>query len=317
MSYGTKIWQPWVEDNEEIIMATMKAAYDAGIRTFDTANIYSSGVSEILIAKFIKKFNIPREKLVIISKCFGYTGNPTKPYDMGFTTNIECVNQWGLSRKNILASVAGSVERLGTYIDVLLIHRYDSNTPNTEIMEALHDTIKSGQVRYIGASSMRAHEFIDLQNTAEKHNWTKFIAMENYYNLVYREEENEMIPYCNKTGVGLIPWSPIARGLLARPWGQETMRSKTDKYIQVIGLTDTKNAEQEITNRVEKVAKDRGVAMATVATAWTIVKGCCPIVGISSVERIHDIVAAVKFKLSEEELKYLEEAYIPIPIMTR
>lgn len=292
------------------MLSVMKAAYDAGIRTFDTANVYSGGLSEQLIARFIKKYNIPREKLVIISKCHFYTGSPDAPFHSQDMTSVEYLNQFGLSRKNILESVKKSTERLETYIDVLLIHRLDRETPKEEIMEALHDVVKSGQVRYIGASTMKAYEFIQLQNIAELRGWTKFIAMENYYNLVYREEEREMIPFCKETGVGLIPWSPIARGVLTRPWAEKSTRSETDKYLSVIGLTEAKE-NKEIVGRVEKLAKDRGVAMATVATAWVLSKGCCPIVGISKVERINDIVAAVKFTLSEEETKFLEEAYTP------
>lgn len=309
MSFGSKSWAEWVEDDEEKIMSIMKAAYDAGIRTFDTANVYSGGLSEQLIAKFIKRFNIPREKLVIISKVFFYTGTPDAKSFTIDLESVEALNQFGLSRKNILDSVKGSVERLETYIDVLLIHRLDRNVPKTEIMEALHDTIKAGQVRYIGASTMKAYEFIQLQHVAEVNHWNKFIAMENYYNLLYREEEREMIPYCKETGVGLIPWSPVARGILTRPFGIESVRFGSDKRIATIGLQESKH--KDIIDRVEEIAKDRGVAMATVATAWTISKGTCPIVGISKVERIADIVAAVKFKLSDEEIKYLEEEYIP------
>ena len=312
MSYGSKDWAPWVEDDEEKIMEIMKAAYDAGIRTFDTANVYSGGLSEILVGKFLKRYNIPREKMVIISKAFAYTGDPKSSMRSHDLTSVEYLNQFGLSRKNILESVKNSCERLGTYIDVLLIHRLDRSVPKTEIMEALHDVVKSNQVRYIGASSMMAYEFIQLQHIAEVNHWTKFICMENYYNLLYREEEREMIPYCNETGVGLIPWSPVARGVLTRPFLAKSDRSEKDPMQGMLGLGDSKH--KEIVDRVEKLAKDRGVAMATVATAWTIAKGCSPIVGISKVERIADLVAAVKFKFSEDELKYLEEKYVPCEI---
>ena len=309
MSYGSKGWAPWVEDDEEKIMEVMKAAYDAGIRTFDTANVYSGGLSEILVGKFLKRYNIPREKMVIISKAFAYTGDPKSSMRSHDLTSVEYLNQFGLSRKNILESVKNSCERLGTYIDVLLIHRFDPNTPKTEIMEALHDVVKSGQVRYIGASTMKAYQFIELQHVAETHNWTKFICMENYYNLLYREEEREMIPYCNETGVGLIPWSPVAAGVLTRPFMEKTDRSEKDIFQGMFGLKD--NANKIIVDRVEKISKDRGVAMATVACAWVISKGCSPIVGLSKPERIPDIVAAVKFKLTEEETKSLEEVYVP------
>ena len=309
MSYGSKKWANWVEDDEDKVLEIMKAAYDAGIRTFDTANAYSGGLSEILVGKFLKRYNIPREKMVIISKVFLLTGDSEAPALTQDLTSVEYLNQFGLSRKNILESVKNSCERLGTYIDVLLIHRFDPNVPKTEIMSTLHDVVKSGQARYIGASTMMAYQFIQLQHVAEVNNWTKFICMENYYNLLYREEEREMNPYCNETGVGLIPWSPVAAGVLARPFMEKSSRSETDQFHDVLGLKDKSN--KIIIDRVEKLAKDRGVAMATVATAWTIAKGCSPIVGISKVERIADLVAAVKFKFSDDELKYLEEEYVP------
>lgn len=312
MSYGSSQWAGWVEGDEEKCLTVMKAAYDAGIRTFDTANAYSGGASEQLVGKFIKKFNIPREKLVIISKVFFLTGSPDTKFRSEDLSSIEYLNQWGLSRKNVLESVKNSCDRLGTYIDVLLIHRLDRNTPKTEIMEALHDVVKSGQVRYIGASSMKAFEFIQLQHIAEINRWTKFIAMENYYNLLYREEEREMNAFCNDTGVGLIPWSPLARGLLSRPWGEQTLRSESDLVLGRLGLK-TNEENKVIVGRVEKVAKDRGVSMATVATAWVLSKGCSPIIGISKVERIADAIEALKFKLTEEEIKYLEEYYTSRP----
>lgn len=307
MSYGSKKWVDWVEDDEEKILTTIKAAYDAGIRTFDTANIYSGGLSEIFVGKFIKRYNIPREKLVIITKAYYLTGDPDTAVRTEDMTSVEYINQYGLSRRAVLDSVAQSVERLGTYIDLLLIHRYDHDTPAEETMEALHDVIKSGSVHYIGASSMLAYEFIQLQHIAEINRWTKFIAMENLYNLVYREEEREMIPFCQQTGVGLIPWSPLGHGALSRPWGKSSTRSESANS-QGNPIMDNP-ATKEIVDRVEKVAKDRSVAMVTVATAWTLAKGTNPIVGISSPERIDDIVAAVKFKLSDEEIKFLEEPY--------
>lgn len=310
MSYGSKKWAPWVEDDEEKIFTVMKAAYDAGVRTFDTANVYSGGLSEILVNKFIKRYDIPREKLVIISKCHFYTGDPESAVRSQDLESVEYLNQFGLSRRNIIDSVAQSVERLGTYIDVLLIHRYDPTSPPEETMEALHDVVKSGSVRYIGASSMRAYQFVQLQNIAESRHWTKFIAMENLYNLAYREEEREMIPYCNETGVGLIPWSPISQGTLARPWGTSTVRSESKHG----GYAEVHPSTKEIVNRVETVAKEHDVSMATVAIAWTIAKGTNPIVGVSNVKYLNDAVAGVKLKLTEKEIQYLEEPYTPLPV---
>ena len=215
----------------------LEYAYEVGIRTWDTADIYSHGRSEEIIKTAIAKYKIPRERLVILSKChFGVT--PEKVENQVATSSVndgDMLNQVGLSRKHIIDAVDKSVARLGTYIDVLQIHRLDRSVPHEEIMKALNDVVESGKVRYIGASSMAAWEFQMLQNVAERHGWHKFISMQNYYNLIYREEENEMIPYCHHTGVGLVPWSPIARGALARPWeGRDTLREQTDNSLQMM-----------------------------------------------------------------------------------
>lgn len=179
-------------------------------------------------------------------------------------------------------------------------------------MKALNDVIESGKVRYIGASSMAAWEFQTLQNIAEKHGWHKFISMQNYYNLIYREEEREMIPYCKDTGVGLIPWSPIARGALARPWGQRnTLREETDKMLNNMIRSRESESDKKVTERLEEVAKKHGVSMTIIATAWCILRGAMPIVGLSSKERIDEAVKASKFELPEEDAKYLEELYVP------
>ncbi|KZV85337.1 Aldo/keto reductase [Exidia glandulosa HHB12029] len=305
MSYGSPKWQDWVLD-EEKSLPMLKAAYDAGINTWDTADMYSNGASEKIVGKAITKYNIPRKKLVILTKCF-FGINEEDPSNLDHaSTAPEWVNQNGLSRKHIFDAVDASVARLGTYIDVLQIHRLDPETPPEEIMEALHDVVKSGKVRYIGASSMWAHEFATLQFTATLHGWTKFISMQNYYNLAYREEEREMIPFCNKTGVGLIPWSPVARGMLTRPYVQETLYGAAKAAKTREGAID-----EEVVNRVEKVAKDKGVPMAAVAMAWVLSKGCAPIVGLSSEKRIQEAVDALKIKFTPEEVKFLEDAYEP------
>ncbi|KZW01939.1 Aldo/keto reductase [Exidia glandulosa HHB12029] len=316
MSYGSSKWQDWVLD-EEKSLPLLKAAYDAGINTWDTADMYSNGVSETIIGKAITKYNIPRKKLVIMTKCFCgiKEDDPSNRDHLSFTP--EWVNLNGLSRKHIFDAVEASVARLGTYIDVLQIHRFDKDTPPEEIMEALHDVVKSGKVRYIGASSMWAHEFATLQFTARLNGWTKFISMQNYYNLAYREEEREMIPFCNKTGVGLIPWSPVARGLLTRPYEQETVRSGTDGFYKILygngKAAKTREAaiDEEVVSRIEKVAKDKGVPMAAVAIAWVVSKGCAPIVGLSSEKRMHEAVDALKIRFTPEEVKFLEDAYEP------
>jgi aryl-alcohol dehydrogenase-like predicted oxidoreductase len=282
----------------------LKTAYDAGIRTWDTANVYSQGESERLIGKFLKKFNIPRSTVTILTKV--YFPMELEGHEK---SKANLINRFGLSRKNILEAVDESVERLGTYIDVYQIHRFDDTVDKVEIMEALNDCVRSGKVRYIGASSMRATEFAQLQFIAEQRGWAKFVSMQNFYNLIYREEEREMIPYCSETGVGLIPWSPIARGVLARPAGSATERSTAEKGLQENLKLGNQPGDDEIIKRVEEVAKNHGVSMATVSTAWVLAKGGCPIVGFNKPERIHDAIKAVELKLTDQEIAYLEEPY--------
>ncbi|KEF57873.1 alcohol dehydrogenase [Exophiala aquamarina CBS 119918] len=314
MSYGSPEWQGWVL-NEEDSLPLLEYAYKAGIRTWDTADVYSHGQSEQIIGKAIKKFNIPRENLVILSKCyFGVTeDSPSNAISVSSVNDNDMLNRVGLSRKHIIDAVDKSVARLGTYIDVLQIHRLDRSTPREEIMRALNDVVESGKVRYIGASSMAAWEFQELQNIADRHGWHKFISMQNYYNLIYREEENEMIPYCNHTGVGLIPWSPVARGALTRPYAsRDTLREKTDNYLKTLIRSRDDKVDEEIINRVEEVAKKIGKSMAQVAIAWTLSKkDVCPIVGLNKPERIDEAVEATKITLEEEDIKYLEEPYQP------
>jgi len=211
MSFGDPAWQPWILD-EEASLPLLKAAYDKGINTFDTANIYSNGVSETIIGKAIKKYQIPREKVVILSKCFAYIGEEpgikTMTYGQKIAESPDYVNQGGLSRTAIFNAVNKSLKRLDLeYLDLLQIHRFDPNTPIEETMEALHDLVRSGKVRYIGASSMWTYQFCMMQACADKNGWTKFISMQNQYSLLYREEEREMNKYCDATGVGLIPVS--------------------------------------------------------------------------------------------------------------
>ncbi|CAN6648715.1 putative aryl-alcohol dehydrogenase Aad16p [Trichomonascus vanleenenianus] len=310
MSYGKSSWRKWVLEDEDTIMSLLKQAYDSGIRTFDTADMYSDGESEKLVGKFLKKYNINRSTIVILSKCFHRCDDDPAVSE---NTPANWVNREGLSRKHIFDAVEASVERLGTYIDVLQIHRFDATTPIEETMEALHDVVKTGKVRYLGASSMATYQFAQMQFVAEKNGWTKFISMQNLYNLVYREEEREMNPFCKETGVGLIPWSPIARGILARPAGEKSLREETDPMVTKQGVKESA-ASLEIIKRVEEVAKQKNISMAMVATAWVLSKGCCPIVGFNKPERIEEAIASLKVKLTDGEIRFLEEAYQPRPV---
>lgn len=222
-------------------------------------------------------------------------------------------NRVGLSRKHILDAVDASLARLGTYIDVLQIHRLDRDCSPIEIMRALNDVVTSGKVRYIGASSMQAWEFQKLQNIAETHGWHKFVSMQNYWNLLHREEEREMVPYCQDSNVGILPWSALARGALARPFGvRGGLRNENDKLLaNLVRSQDSEAVNEIIIGRVEEVAQKRGVSMAVVALAWSIRKGGCPITGMNNRRRVDEAVEAVNFCLSEEEVSYLDEPYKP------
>lgn len=310
MSIGSTQWRDWVIDDEQKVFELLDHAYKVGMRTFDTADMYSNGESERWIGKWLKSRKINRSSVVILSKCF----MPVDDDPNLEKNDLNMLNREGLSRKHIFDAVDASVERLGTYMDVLQIHRLDRETPKHEIMKALHDVVESGKVRYIGASSMRGTEFAQLQFIAEKNNWTKFISMQGHYNLLYREEEREMIPFCNETGVGLIPWSPLARGLLARPLDKsfETTRSQkgSDVQFDVQGYLNTE-ANQTVVKRVKELADKKNTTMAAVATKWILKQGCCPIIGVSKPERIDQAIEAFKVGLSDEECKYLSEPYEP------
>ncbi|KAK6209821.1 hypothetical protein QIS74_11405 [Colletotrichum tabaci] len=317
MSFGDKNWQPWLLDKDEAL-PILKYAFDRGINTWDVADTYSNGRSEEIVGAAIKEYNIPRSKLVIMSKCFQSVDEEKGPIDPAVLTSNDGprVNLVGLSRKHILDAVDRSVERLGTYIDVLQIHRMDRDVPPEEIMKALNDVVESGKVRYIGASSMAAWEFQMLQNVAARHGWHQFISMQGLYNLLFREEEREMNPYCNATGVGLFPWSPLAAGVLAHPWADRTdAREKLDPFLQLLFRGAERGADKEIVGRVEELASKKGVSMAQVAQAWLISKGCIPVGGMETKERIDQAVGSLSVNLSDDEIKHLEEPYIPkLPI---
>ncbi|KAG9103807.1 hypothetical protein FRC07_009920, partial [Ceratobasidium sp. 392] len=253
MSYGTPEWDEWVLGEEEGIKH-IKAAYDAGIQTFDTANVYSNGLSEVILGKAIKQHNLPRDEIVVMTKVWGLVARtPKERYSRGSGIAAEAdaagyVNQYGLSRKHIFDSIKHSLERLQLdYVDLLQCHRFDHNTPIAETMQALHDVVKAGYARYIGMSSCYAYQFHAMQNYAISNKLTPFISMQNQYSLLYREEEREMVPTLKMFDVGMIPWYPLAGGALARPFNESSLRSKTDQAAKII--VNRGDASQEIIKR--------------------------------------------------------------------
>ncbi|KAK7030274.1 hypothetical protein VNI00_014291 [Paramarasmius palmivorus] len=308
MGFGTPEWMPWAL-NEEKSMEILKAAWDRGINTFDTANTYSNGECERIIGRFIKKYSIPRSQIVILTKCFSIVADEPSTvawYPHEVEHQRRYVNQGGLSRAALFNQVDGCLERLQTsYIDLLQIARYDPSTPAEEIMKTLHDLVQSGKVRYIGGSSMRTWQFAHLNETAARNGWTKFVSMEDEYSLLYREEEREMHPYCRFNGIGILVWSPLFGGNLARPIGNSSTRMEaTNNSPYAFNPTD---ADREIVSRVEELSKKHGVSMATVALAWVASKVSSPVVGTSSVKRLDDNIPSPDLKLSSEEVEYLEE----------
>ncbi|KAK4499712.1 hypothetical protein PRZ48_010230 [Zasmidium cellare] len=314
MTFGNPDWEgsPWVLPESQAL-PLLKKAYDVGINTWETANTYSNGQSEAIIGKALTTYNIPRSKVVIMTKLY-YPVLEDEPNarPQPAANDGKLVNQMGLSRKHIFEAVEGSLRRLGTsYIDVLQLHRLDHDTDPHEIMRALHDLVQVGKVHYLGASSMYCWQFARLQYTAKMNGWTQFTSMSGLYNLLYREEEREMIPFCKAEGVGLIPWSPIARGLLTRPWAEQSDRSqhdtKTKKWFQG-------DQNQGIVQRVERFAKARGCSMSDVALAWLLHKGTSPIVGLNSIERIAGASKALAVRLTDSEIRALEELYHPLSV---
>ncbi|KAL1688410.1 NADP-dependent oxidoreductase domain-containing protein [Schizophyllum commune] len=319
MSYGNPNWGadgsagPWVKDAAQAL-PILKAAWDRGINTFDTANLYSNGDSERVLAKFIEEYKISREEIIIATKCYGLVAKGADTNIITWTipdmadSRREYVNQKGLSRAAIFNAIEGSLARLNTsYIDLYQIHRFDPTTPPEETMKALHDLVEAGKVRYIGASSMRTWEFALLNAVAEKNGWTKFVSMQDEYSLLYREEEREMLAYCKYHGIGVIPWGPLATGRLARPLSAgETERSKT---AAAAGWGLDGSGDNETVKRVEEIANKRGWKMSQVSLAWAQRNVTSPIVGINSINRVEESI--VDGELTDEEAKYLEEPYKP------
>ncbi len=289
--------------NEAASQPFFKQALDLGINFWDTANVYSMGSSEELVGRFLKA-NTKRENMVIATKLNGVMRDDP--------------NGKGLSRKEIMFELDESLRRLQTdYVDLYQIHRWDYETPIEETMEALHDVVKAGKVRYIGASSMYAWQFAKALYTADLHGWTRFISMQNHYNLVYREEEREMMKLCAAENIGVIPWSPLARGKLTRPWAETgTARSDTDQYSMAL-YSKTQENDKQVVDRLGEVAEKRGISRATLALAWVLNKPVVtsPIVGATKPNHLTDAVAALEVKLTAEEMTALEEPYAPHPVV--
>ena len=304
MSYGSKQWRDWILEEEES-KPFVKRALDAGINFFDTADVYSIGESEKVTGNLLKYFGVRREDVVIATKVNGQMSDD--------------VNDRGLSRKHIMDSIDKSLKRLQTdYIDLYQIHRWDYEVPIEETMEALSDVVRAGKARYIGASSMFAWQFSKAQYTAQSHGWTRFVSMQNHYNLVYREEEREMIPLCIDQGVGLIPWSPMARGFFAgdrkRGGGGETTRANSDPFADNLYFREE---DFVVADRVAEVAKERDVTSSQIALAWHFTKPhiAAPIIGATKMNHLEQAISALDIQLSEDEVQRLEEFYKPHPIL--
>jgi aryl-alcohol dehydrogenase-like predicted oxidoreductase len=299
MSYGgsNRGNHAWSLD-EEASQPFIKRALESGINFFDTANRYSLGSSEEILGRAIKDF-ARREEVVIATKVYGRM----RPGPNGA----------GLSRKAIMVEIDASLQRLGTdYVDLYQIHRWDYDTPIEETLEALHDVVKVGKARYIGASSMHAWQFARALSIAERHGWTRFVSMQNLVNLLYREEEREMLPLCAAEGIAVIPWSPQARGRLTRNWDYSSVRTETDEAFGRL-FAKTEEADRKVIDRVAQVAAARGIPRAQVALAWLLAKPIvtAPIVGATKLEHLDDAVASVNLRLSGDEITALEEPYVP------
>ncbi len=300
MTYGSKKWREWVLEEQEG-KPFLKAAFEAGINFFDTADVYSQGVSEEIVGRAIKEF-ARREETVLATKVYNPMGKGP--------------NQKGLSRKHIMEAIDASLKRLGTdYVDLYIIHRLDPETSMEETIEALSDVVKAGKAIYLGASSMWSWQFAKMLTMQRERGLSPFVSMQNYYNLIYREEEREMLPLCKDAGIAATPWSPIARGFLAGSMpsqGERTLRGKTDEFAKTLGI-GASDTDHEIAERVRVVAEELGVSRAAVAIAWTLANPVVtsPIIGASKPHHLPDALKALEIKLDAETKKYLEESYRP------
>jgi aryl-alcohol dehydrogenase (NADP+) len=304
MSYGSKQWRTWVLEEKDA-EPFVKRALEAGINFFDTADVYSTGESERITGNLLRALGVKRENVVVATKVNGQMSDD--------------INDKGLSRKHILDSIDKSLQRLQMdYVDLYQIHRWDYETPIEETMEALNDVVRAGKARYIGASSMFAWQFAKSLHVCETNGWTKFVSMQNHYNLVYREEEREMIPLCIDQGIGLIPWSPMARGFFAgnrkREGGGETTRANSDPFANGLYFRDE---DFDVADRAQAIAKERGVTGSQIALAWILSKPhvIAPIIGATKIEHLDQAIAALDIELSEAEIKQLEELYKPHPVL--
>src|SRR5271154_2420523 len=304
MTYGSKKWREWVLE-EEAAQPFFRRALELGINFFDTADMYSVGVCEEITGRALKKYGPSREKLVIATKVFNAMGDDP--------------NERGLSRKHIMHSIDASLRRLGTdYVDLYIIHRFDYQTPIEETIQALHDVVKAGKALYLGGSSMHAYQFTKMLYTADEMGVTRFVSMQNHYNLVYREEEREMMPLCREEGIAVTPWSPLARGFLAgnrRPGDfGDTVRAKTDDYGQKLYFQPS---DFNVVERLAEIASKRNLPNAQVALAWLLRQPgvTSPIIGASKLEHLDDAVASLELQLEDAELKALAEPYQPHPVL--
>ena len=290
---------PWARDFEDS-KPIFKRAIELGINYFDTANVYQMGSSEEITGKLIREFGLDRDEIVVATKVH-FDMRPGKP------------NGGGSSRKNIMAEIDHSLKRLGMdYVDLYQIHRLDANTPMEEIMEALHDVVKSGKARYIGASTIFAWQLERMQQIAERNGWTKFVSLQPQYNLIYREEEREILPLCRDRKMAVVPWSPLAGGRCARPWGTKTARNTVDEVSPMVwGSTDAQ--DKVVVDNLERIAAAHGRTMAQESLAWMLSKPgiTAPIVGTTSVKHVEEAVSALDIRLDDEEIKALEAPYVP------